>query len=104
MDIDDRGARREDDPEMVTPNKRSIVDAGQKIYARRQNELEAQSRGQFAAIDVASQQIFVAPTAEEALRAGHASCAGPFYLVRIGFRAAYRMRRALHGTDARIAR
>jgi hypothetical protein len=89
---------------MVIPNQQAIVDAGKMIYERRRLQLEATSQGQFASIDVSSHQLFVAPSADEALRNAQASGQGPFFIVRIGSRAAYRMRRTPHGGDTRIVR
>jgi hypothetical protein len=87
---------------MVMANQRAIVAAGEEIYERHRIELEARSRGHFAVIDISSQQVFVAPSAEEAVREAQARGGGPFHLVRIGSRAAYRARRNRHGGDTRI--
>jgi hypothetical protein len=78
---------------MATPEQQAIADAAKEIYEPRRSELEAMFRGQFAVIDVLSRQVFVALSAEDAFRAAEASGGGPFFLVRIGFATAYRMRR-----------
>jgi hypothetical protein len=90
---------------MVSSNQRAIVEAGKKIYERHRVRLEAEARGQFAVIDIASEELFIAPSPEEASRKARAGGrTGPFHLVRIGSRAAYRSRRALHGGDPRFIR
>jgi hypothetical protein len=86
-------------------NQRAIVEAGKKIYERHRAELEARERGQFVAIDIASAELFVAPSGEEAVRkARRSGRKGPFHLVRVGSRAAYRSRRTPHGGDTRLIR
>lgn len=89
---------------MATPDQQAIADAAKEIYERRRTELEATSRGQFAAIDVSSHQVFVAPSAEEALRDAEAIGGGPFFIVRVGSRVAHRMLSTLHGGDPRVVR
>ncbi len=86
-------------------NQRAIVEAGKKIYERHRARLEASELGQFAAIDVPSAELFIAPSADAATRKARASGRiGPFHLVRIGSRAAYRSRRTPHGGDTRLIR
>jgi hypothetical protein len=88
---------------MVSPNQRAIVEAGKRIYEPHRSKLEACARGQFAVVDIATEELFIAPSPEEASRkARDAGRNGPFYLLRIGFRAAYRSRRASHGGDTRL--
>ena len=90
---------------MTSSDQRAVVEAGKKIYERYRIELEERSRGQFAVVDITSEECFIAPSAEEASRKARAGVGkGPFYLVRIGSRAAYRSRRAPHGSDPRFIR
>jgi hypothetical protein len=90
---------------MVSASQRAVVEAGKKIYERHRAELEARSLGQFAVIDTATQVVYVASSPDEAVRKAEAGGnKGPFHLVRIGSRAAYRSRRAPHGRDPRFAR
>jgi hypothetical protein len=86
-------------------NQRAIVEAGKKIYERHRAQLEERERGQFAVIDVPSAELFIAPSPEQASRKARAAGRkGPFHLVRIGSRAAYRSRRTPHGGDTRFIR
>jgi hypothetical protein len=57
---------------MVSSNQRAIVEAGKKIYERHRVRLEAEARGQFAVIDIASEELFIAPSPEEASRKARA--------------------------------
>ena len=86
-------------------NHRAVIEAGKKIYERHRERLEASERGQFVAIDVASGELFIAPSGEDALRNARADGRkGPFHLIRVGFRAAYRFRRIPHDGDTRLIR
>ena len=71
----------------------TIADSGTQIYAAKyQHAYEADYRGQFAAIDVQSEEAFVRPTPEEALRAAQAkNPRGMFHLVKIGFPGVFRV-------------
>jgi hypothetical protein len=90
---------------MVASKQRAIVEAGKRIYEPYRSKLEARARGQFAVVDIATGELFMAPSPEEASRKTRdAGRNGPFYLLRIGFRAAYRSRRAPHGSDTRFIR
>jgi hypothetical protein len=86
-------------------NQRTVVEAGKTIYERHRAELETHARGQFVAVDIASAELFVAPSGEEAVRKARGSGRkGPFHLMRIGSRAAYRFRRIPEGGDTRLIR
>ncbi len=79
----------------MTHNPAAIAEAGERIYREKYRaEYEHAHSGKYAAIDVDSEQIFVAATAEDALNAARrANPAGVFHLIRIGspgvFRTAY---------------
>jgi len=69
---------------MIPPNE--ITEKGKRLYQERfQKEYEAASPGKYLAIDVTSEQAFVADAPETALEmAQKANPNGFFYLVRIG--------------------
>lgn len=84
-------------------NQRAVVNAGKKVYERHRAQLEATAHGQFAVVDVSSEKVFTARSAEEASRSARAAGGkGPFYLARIGARAAYRSRRVSLGDNRRL--
>ncbi len=82
---------------------KTIADRGAQIYATKYQETyEAQFPGQYAAIDVQSEEAFHAPTPEEALRLAQAmSPRGLFHLVKVGspgvFRVGYSSSGVRHG-------
>jgi hypothetical protein len=77
------------------PDPRLIAERGTKIYEKKYRaKYERESRGCFAAIDIDSEQAYLADYPEEAL--AHARAAAPhgtFYLVHIGSRAAFKISR-----------
>jgi hypothetical protein len=75
-----------------------VAQQGRKIYDRRRRDLEAEKPGWFAAIDVATERMFLEESLEKLYRviqreqvAGRAT--GPFHFVRIGHRGVYRSTR-----------
>jgi hypothetical protein len=80
---------------LTANSSQEIADRGSEIYDRRYRiEFEPKWTGRFAAIDVNSEQAFVADFPEEALAAARAAQPGHlFYLVRIGSRGAFRISR-----------
>ena len=86
-------------------NSRDIAKAGRRLYERHRIDFERSHRGQYLLIDIRTENFFIAESAEGAYRqAASAQLEGPFYLVRVGERAAYRSRRLPNGDAARIAR
>lgn len=74
-------------------NPQAIAEAGERIYQERyRGEFEKSHAGRFVAIDVLTEQAYVADRPEEALE--HAKTASPtglFHLIRVGSPAAFRM-------------
>ena len=63
-------------------------------YAEIRGELEAEHRGEFVMIEVDSGDYFVGKTTQEALRQAEAAHPGKaFGLIRIGYRAAHKLKR-----------
>jgi hypothetical protein len=78
-----------------TPTARTIAERGLAIYRRKYlADFERQWRGHFAAIDIDSEEAYIADYPEQAL--AEAKRAAPkclFYLVRVGFQATFSKRR-----------
>ena len=86
-------------------SSRDIAKAGRRLYERHRIDLVRRHRGQYVLIDIRTESLFIAESPEAAYRQATASQReGPFYLVRVGERAAFRSRRALNGDAARVAR
>jgi hypothetical protein len=67
--------------------------------------LERHHRGHFVLIDIRSERIYLADSPEGAYRKASAEReVGPFHLMRVGERAAYRSRRLTNGVDTRVTR
>ncbi len=77
------------------PDPRAIAERGTKIYDRKYRvKYERDSHGRFAAIDVDSERAYVADYPEQALAVARAAAPhGTFYLVHIGSRAAFKIRK-----------
>ena len=75
-------------PSMTTEE---IASLGRKLYDERHREsLEEKHRGKFVAVDVTTGKAYMAEHSEEALdKAYDGSPEGFFYLIRIGFPAAF---------------
>lgn len=69
------------------------VRRGERVYAKIKAELEAKHKGKFAAIEVDSGEVFVDTNSVKAsLKARKKYPAAIFYLVRIGYPAAFSMK------------
>jgi hypothetical protein len=84
-------------------NARSIAIRGDAIYREKYRvDFERKWRGRFAAIDIDTEQAYVADYPEEALsEAKQAAPTGLFYLVRIGSSGAFRTARFVLNADTR---
>ncbi len=64
-------------------------------YEELRDELEARHQGEYVAIEVDSGAYFLGKTPEEAFAQAEKSCPGKvFYLVRIGYKAAHKLKSA----------
>jgi hypothetical protein len=74
-------------------NPKDIAQAGQQIYDEKfRADYEAKYPGQFVAVDVNSEQAFVAPVPEDAVRAArNASPDAIVHLIRIGSSGAFKV-------------
>lgn len=88
---------------LTANSSQEIADQGSEIYDRRyRTEFEPKWTGRFAAIDIKSEQAFVADFPEEALAKARAAEPGHlFYLVRIGSRGAFRISRRVPNANTR---
>jgi len=82
-------------------NPQEIADAGQKIYDTKfRANYESKYAGQFVAIDVTSEQAFVAQQPEEAFKqAQEASPKGIFHLIKVGSSGAFRVSYNSHASS-----
>jgi hypothetical protein len=86
-------------------NPLQIASLGRRVYERHRIAFERRHRGQYALIDTRTEKVFIADSPEAAHRQAQAQkMEGPFYLVRVGERAAFRSRRLSNGDPARVAR
>jgi hypothetical protein len=86
-------------------NPRVVARAGRRVYERHRADYERLHPGKYVLIDIRTEKLFLAESPEDAYRRAAAEHeAGPFHLVRIGGRAAYRSRRVLNGADTRVIR
>jgi hypothetical protein len=86
-------------------NPRDVVRAGRKVYERHRADLERRHRGKYVLIDTRTERLFLADSPEAAYQQAAAEHEqGPFHLVRVGERTAFRSRRLPHGGAARLAR
>jgi hypothetical protein len=71
-----------------------VTEHGEKIYRSKfRDDFEANFRGQFAMIDVETEEAYRGATAEEAYEnACRQSAKGPFYLVKVGELGAFKLR------------
>jgi hypothetical protein len=77
----------------MSTDPKTIADSGNRIYAEKyQQAYEANYPGQYAAIDVQTEEAFVAPTPEAAIRAAQAKNRGTmFHLIKIGSPGVFRV-------------
>ena len=86
-------------------NHRDVARAGRKVYERHRTDLERLHSGKYVLIDIRTEKLYLGDSPEDAYRkAAAAADAGPFHLVRVGDRAAFRSRRLISGVDTRVAR
>src|SRR2546427_13274892 len=79
-------------------NALGIAEAGRRVYERHRIDFERHHPGQYVLIDIRTEQVFVADSPEAAYRlVAPEQREGPFYLVRVGERAAFRSRRQPNG-------
>ena len=79
-------------------NPRDLAAKGGHIYETRyRSDFERRYSGQFAAINIETEDAYVADSPEEALgKARTASPEGIFYLVRVGRRGAFKVSKVAH--------
>lgn len=83
----------------------AVVEAGRTVYERYRDKLERRFMGKFVVIDVPSEKHFIGDSPEAAYReAQKEKHRGPFHLIRVGARAAFRSRRSSPGGDPRFIR
>lgn len=82
-------------------NPQEIAEAGQKIYDTKfRANYESKHSGYFVAVDVTTEQAFVAQQPEEALRQAQvASPKGIFHLIKIGSSGAFRVSYNSHASS-----
>jgi hypothetical protein len=85
------------------PNPHEIAAKGSDIYNRRYRaEFERVHNGEFAAIDIENETVYLGDLPENALaKARAASPDGLFYLVRVGSPGAFKSSRMTHGAHSR---
>ena len=86
------------------PNARDIAQRGNSIYRRKYSTIfDPKWRGRFAAIDIDSEQAYVADYPEEALsNAKKSAPSGIFYLVKIGSMGAFKTARLVPNANPRF--
>jgi hypothetical protein len=86
-------------------NARDVARAGRKVYERHRAALEQRHPGKYVLIDIRSERVYLAESPEDAYRQAAAEGeTGPFHLLRVGDRAAFRIRRLPYGVDTGISR
>lgn len=86
-------------------NPLQIASVGRRVYERHRIGFERRHRGQYVLIDTWTETVFIADSPEAAHRQAQVQkMEGPFYLVRVGERAAFRSRRLSNGDPVRVAR
>lgn len=86
-------------------NARDVARAGRKVYERHRAELERRHPGKYVLIDIRTERVYLAESPGGAYRqAAAADETGPFHLLRVGDRAAFRTRRLAYGVDTGILR
>ena len=77
-------------------NPRDVARAGRKVYERHKADFERRHRGKYILISIRTEKIYVAESPAAAYgQAAAEGEAGPFHLMRVGDRTAYRSRRHL---------
>jgi len=86
-------------------NPRDVARAGRKVYERHRADFERLHHGKYVLIDIRTEKVYLAESSEGAyLRAAAEGELGPFHLMRVGDRAAFRSRRLPNGVDTRLCR
>ena len=86
-------------------NPRDVARAGRKVYERHRADFERLHHGQYVLIDIRTEKVYLAESPEGAYRRAAAEGQlGPFHLMRVGDRAAFRSRRLPNGVDTRLCR
>jgi hypothetical protein len=86
-------------------NSREVAKAGRKVYERHRTDFERRHPGKYVLIDIRTEKVFLAESPEAAYQQAAAEQEdGPFHLVRVGERAAFRSRRLPNDDATRIAR
>ena len=100
-----RGKSRTSVGDSAAFNPLQIASVGRRVYERHRIAFERRHRGQYVLIDTRTEKVFIADSPEAAHRQAQVQkMEGPFYLVRVGERAAFRSRRLSNGDPARVAR
>ena len=82
-----------------------VAKAGRRVYERHRLDFERRYQGRYVLIDIRTERVFMGDSPEAAYRqAALEQTEGPFYIVRVGDRAAFRSRHLTNGGAARIAR
>lgn len=96
-------------PTMVSPDRKltspkEIGERGENIYdTKYKKDFEARHMGKFVAIEVYSEQSFVADTAKEALdKATSAIPDGVFHLIKVGSPGVFRVSYTSHANVDRL--
>ena len=79
-------------------NPKEIAEAGEKIYADRyKNQYEREHPAKFVAIDITTEEAYIAHNPEDVLEAARgASPHGVFHLIQVGSSSAFRVSYTLH--------
>lgn len=84
---------------------REIARAGRRVYQRHRADFERRYPGKYVLIDIGTQKVYVGDSPEAAYRQATAERRkGPYHLVRVGERAAFRSRRLPDVDATRLAR
>lgn len=77
----------------MSPNPKEVAEKGEAIYREKyQAEYERLYPGKFVAIDIASEEAFVADTPEEAIRkTQHLDSRSFFHLIKVGSTGVYKV-------------
>ena len=83
----------------MSMDPKMIAERGAEIYATKyQKSFEAKHLGMFVAIDVGTEEAFVASAPEEAIRKGQAKNPdGVFHLIKVGSPGVYRVAHSSSG-------
>jgi hypothetical protein len=86
-------------------NPRDVARAGRKVYERHRADFERLHQGKYVLIDTRTEMVYLSESPEGAYRqAAVEDGLGPFHLLRVGDRAAFRSRRLPNGVDTRLCR